>query len=290
MLRLKEISKSNTKLINFNHISQITEETQESNTHINPNNESINKNNKISKRKSRKKSENNNVLISKNSLYMEKVLFFVDNMQKTNNSSPKFEDEFLVLKSDKNGEQKFEKKYIVPPNYINLKSNEIIAKNKSYKKLEKANGKVKLFEIFSNETLDNYNKDRLMVNDLDLKEKFIANAQMNAKNRLNGFDNKNNSFNISNKHNYLNTSLNNNNNNRKNLNNFSNKHNNNNNISSFDMNYSEKNYLESKKFIFLLNKHIMHIIFITLTILYIQINIKFLVIFTFKNLRFQLST
>lgn len=231
MLQLKKNSKSNNKLINLNDIDELTEETTGNNI-INDKNKDYydNKNTSISNEKKhklsrspkykRKKSENNKVLISKNSLYMEKVLFFVDNLQKkTNKISQKFEDEFLVLKSEKNGAQQFEKKYIVPPNYINLKSNEIIEKNKSFKKLEKTNGKVKLFEIFSNETLDNYNKDRHMVNDLDLKEKFFYNAYLNPKNlktnNVNVNSNSNNSFNYYNKQKYLNTSL----NNKQNLNN-----------------------------------------------------------------------
>lgn len=204
LLKLKKISQTNTKLVNLNQISEMTEETTGPNNNHN-NSPTTNKNRNDNKKQSRspiskrKESENNKVLISRNSLYMEKLLFYMDSLQKANNIPQKFEDEFLVLKSEKNGMQEYEKKYLIPPNYLSLKSSEIIEKNKSFKRLEKANGQVKLFEIFSNETLDNYNKDLLMVNDLDLKEKYFKDA------------NNNYSFNTYNKQpHYLNTSLNNN--------------------------------------------------------------------------------
>jgi len=269
MLLPNKVSKSNDKLINLNEISEITEETTGNNNNNNNNNDNIysgsccssSKNNQQnlspSPQNRNKKSRANKVLISKNSLYMEKVLFFVDNLQKTNNFSQKFEDEFSVLNLEKNGVQQFEKKYVVPPNYMNLKSNEIIEKNKSFKKLEKKNGKVNLFEIFSNETLDNYNKDRLMVNDLDLKEKYFNNGLLNAKNKqMNNVNvnNSNNSFNNNKQQqHYLNTSLNNNNNNynsnfnsnKKILNNSHQIYNHSGENSSFDRNYGKNKSFES---------------------------------------------
>jgi hypothetical protein len=90
------------------------------------------------------------------------------------------------------------------------------------------NGRVKLFDIFSNDTLDNYNKDRLMANDLDLKEIYYKESNFNPKMR-----NNNNSFNLNNKHYVLNTSLNN-----KNLNN---SHQIRNNSNRFDKSYDQKN-------------------------------------------------
>lgn len=220
LLKIKKPSQSNNKLINLNQINELTEDTLGN----------------MSPRSKRKKSDNN-IVISKNSLYMEKVLMFVDNLQKSNKVSPNFEEEFVVLKSDEEkGFQEFEKKYLIPPNYLNLKSNEIIEKNKSFKNLEKTNGKVRLFDIFSNETLENYNRDRLMANDLDLKDKYFKNANLNSKNKFN-----NNSFNLYNKNYNLNTSLNN-----KNLNN---SHQIYNNFPAIDRSYGEYKIFESKIFI-----------------------------------------
>lgn len=215
--KLLKISQSSNKLI---QISELTEDT-------------IGNKNSTSPKNRRKRTENN-VVISKNSLYMEKVLFFVDNLEKTNKLSPKFEDEFVVLNENADkGTTEFEKKYIVPPNYINLKSKEIIEKNKSLKKVEKKkNGSISLFDIFSNETLDNYNRDKQMVNDIYLKDKYFNNNNLNPKVKFN-----NNSFNLYNKNYNLNTSLNN-----KYLNNSHQI----NNYGSMDNTYGEYKIFESK--------------------------------------------
>ncbi len=211
-IKIKMPLQSNKKILDLNQINELTEDTI------------VN-----SSPRSKKKRGENSIVISKNDLYMEKVLMYVDNYQKSKKSSPNFEDEFAVLKSDKEkGFHEFEKKFLIPPNYINLKSNEIIEKNKSFKKLDIMNGRVKLFDIFSNDTLDNYNKDRLMANDLDLKEIYYKESNFNPKMR-----NNNNSFNLNNKHYVLNTSLNN-----KNLNN---SHQIRNNSNRFDKSYDQKN-------------------------------------------------
>ena len=107
---------------------------------------------------------------------MEKMLFFIENFEK---SETNLDLEYDYIKiNDKIDLQSIEKKFIVPPKYSNLLSNEFIDKNKSIKIINKnIHGDVKLYEVFGNETLEDYHKDILMVNNFDLKNIIYENQK-----------------------------------------------------------------------------------------------------------------
>lgn len=136
--------------------------------------------------------KNNLTTILTNSLYMEKLLFLIQSYTKAKqnnnvNNSRNFEEEFTPLHKDgENSSLNFEKKYLIPPKYSDLKSDDIIERNKSYKKLYKKDGRINLFEVFSNETLQNYNNDqKLLNNNLDLKVKFKNKQDLHINHSLN---------------------------------------------------------------------------------------------------------
>ena len=91
--------------------------------------------------------------------------------------------------------QIYEKKQLYNPYYYELKPEELINKNKSSKQIKKSKGRVKLFEVFSKDTLEAFTSEKKMLHDLDLDVRNLS-IKMNNNNSYN-----NNSVNYNKKNN-----------------------------------------------------------------------------------------